>query len=213
MLTTEIINSFLGIKESYQASSTLMNILMDKETREELFRKFLEYETDVSFDWFHVYFEEEHANKKKYAQDFTPNAISQLVSQLVSKKEENGMVFESACGTGGMIIKKWNDDRMKESPFTYKPSEHFFMLEELSDNALPFLLFNLAIRGMNATVFHGDSLSRECKQVYFVQNSKDDHMCFSDINIMPRTKEVEQEFNVLNWVGEEHQHIESKLIV
>ncbi|HCB4343538.1 TPA: SAM-dependent DNA methyltransferase, partial [Listeria monocytogenes] len=37
-LTTETINSLIGIKESYQASDALMKILFDREKREEIFK-------------------------------------------------------------------------------------------------------------------------------------------------------------------------------
>lgn len=206
-LTTDKINELLDIKESYQASDVLLKILFDKTKRENLFRAFLEHEKDLSKDWFHVYFEEEHANKLKFAQDFTPNSISQIVSRIVSENR-GGTTFEPAAGTGGMIIRKWHDDRLRVSPFDYKPSNYFYQMEELSDRALPFLLFNLMVRGMNAIVVHGDALAREAKQVYFIQNFNDDHMQFSDLNVMPHNKIVAKEFDIKKWTQKEINHIE-----
>lgn len=210
MLTTEQINNLLGIKESYQASDALMKILFDKEKREELFREFLEIDHHVDKDMFIVYFEEEHANKKKYAQDFTPNSISKLVSAILGSNGP-GKRLDVASGTGSLIIQKWNDDRQSMPPFMYKPSMFLYQCEELSDRALPFLLFNLMIRGMNASVIHGDSLTREAKQVYFIQNDKDDHMSFSSLNVMPHSKDVERYFDIRKWLEEPLEHIESPL--
>ena len=212
MITTEQINTLLGIKESYQASDVLMKILFDKARREKLFNRFLEIDWDLNKDMFHVYFEEEHANKKKYAQDFTPDSISMLVSKLIDA-EANGMGglrMDVASGTGSLVIKKWVDDRMKHTPFDYYPSMYFYQCEELSDRALPFLLFNLMIRGMNAIVIHGDSLSREAKQVYFIQNTHDDFMRYSDLNVMPHTDLVAKEFDIRKWLEEPVNHIENK---
>lgn len=214
MLTTETINNLLGIKESYQASDALMKILFDRKNREKLFKSFLRIEWHLDHDWFHIYFEEEHANKKKFAQDFTPDSISKLLSLLVNQdsNKSSGTRFDTAAGTGSLIIQKWYSDCVKESPFSYRPSKYLYHCEELSDRALPFLLFNLSIRGMNAIVVHGDALSREAKQVYFLQNDNDDPFQFSSINVMPHNPTVEKEFDIRKWVDPPVNHIESPKI-
>ncbi|MFC0278117.1 N-6 DNA methylase [Enterococcus devriesei] len=205
-LTTDKINELLGIKESYKASDALLEILFDKSKREEMFKVFLEIEWRLDRDWFHVYFEEEHANKKKFAQDFTPDSISRLLSEIAGPSAKN---LDVAAGTGSLMIQKWNQDRISISPFLYRPSMFLYQCEELSDRALPFLLFNLIVRGMNATVVHGDALTREAKQVYFIQNDLDDHMSFSNLNVMPHNKVTEKEFNIRKWLEEPFEHIES----
>ncbi|HAK1465546.1 TPA: SAM-dependent DNA methyltransferase, partial [Listeria monocytogenes] len=53
-LTTETINNLIGIKESYQASDALMKILFDREKREEIFKQFLQHDTHLEKEWFHV---------------------------------------------------------------------------------------------------------------------------------------------------------------
>lgn len=83
---------------------------------------------------------------------------------------------------------------------------------KLGGRSIPFLLFNLMIRGMNATVLHGDSLGREVKQIYFVQNEKNDFMNFSSLNFMPHSKDAERMFNVAKWLEEPIEHLESKEI-
>lgn len=75
-----------------------------------------------------------------------------------------------------------------------------------------FLLFNMLIRGMNGIVVHGDALSREIKNVYFIQNTSDDYMKFSDLNVMPRSEMAEKVFNVHKWIGDGIEHIESPFI-
>ncbi|MDT2783029.1 N-6 DNA methylase [Vagococcus fluvialis] len=208
-LTTDSINELLGIKESYQASDKLMNILFNKEEREKLFRSFLEQNWDMSFDWFHTYFQDEHADRKEKKQDFTPQSISELLVKMTQSEIDNGIRLDVAAGTGGITIEKWNQDRISVPIFSYKPSMFIYQCEELSDRALPFLLFNLAIRGINAIVLHGDVLSREFKQVYFIQNDYDDFMHFSSINIMPHSEIVADEFDVRKWLEEQIEHVES----
>lgn len=207
MLTTKTIHELLGIDEVFKAPDTLMKILFNKSDREELFRQFLEHEWDMSYEWFMSYFEEEQADRKNKKQDFTPQALSKLFSKLVSGNQ----YYEVAAGTGSIMIQAWQEHR-NESPFTYKPSNYWYHVEELSDKAVPFLLFNMLIRGMNGIVVHGDALTREIKNVYFIQNTSDDYMKFSDLNVMPRSELAEKEFNIRKWIGDGIVHVESPYI-
>lgn len=206
MLTAEKINELIGVKESYQASDALMRILFDKPKREKMFKEFLDIDSHLEKDYFHLYFEEEHANKRTYAQDFTPTSVSRLLADIVGI---GGMTMDSPAGTGSLLIQKWDKDRNSKSALSFKPSMFFYHCEELSDRALPFLLFNIMIRGMNCTVLHGDSLSREAKQVYLIHNDKDDHMTYSSLNVMPHNELVKREFQVSQWLEDAIDHIES----
>lgn len=203
---TKRINEIFGVKESYQAPDALMSILYDKERRERVFREMLElFDYDVTYDWFHEYFQDEHADRKKKKQDFTPGGLAELVAQLTTG--DGFTTCDIAAGTGGLTIKAWHGDRLKHSPFDYRPSMYLYHCEELSDRALPFLLFNLAIRGMNATVLHGDALSRRgVKGVFFVQNDYNDHLRFSSINLMPYNDTVRKEFGITSWADEKDRH-------
>lgn len=209
-LDFKTINGIVGVDDSFKMPTILMEKLFDKEKREEMFKEFLEYETNMSFDWFHIYFQEEYAERKTKKQDFTPESLTTLLSALTqTKKTGYGTSLDVAAGTGGLTIKKWHEDRTRCPIFAYKPSDYFYRCEELSDRALPFLLFNLSIRGMNAAVVHGDVLSREVKQIYFIQNDLDDYMTFSSLNIMPHNKNVGKEFDVNKWIEDPIEHIES----
>lgn len=208
MLTTKTIHELLGIDEVFKAPNRLMEILFNKSDREELFKQFLEYEWDMSYEWFMTYFEEEQADRKNKKQDFTPQSVSKMLSKIVG----GNSYFEVAAGTGSIMIQAWQEHRLNESPFTYKPSNYWYHVEELSDRAIPFLLFNMLIRGMNGIVVHGDALTREIKNVYFIQNTKDDYMKFSDLNVMPRNELAEKEFNVRKWIGDGIVHVESPYI-
>lgn len=208
-LNFKTINEIVGVDDSFKMPAILMEKLFDKEKREEMFKEFLEYETNMSFDWFHIYFQEEYAERKAKKQDFTPESITKLLSALTQNETTSSTSLDVAAGTGGLTIKKWYEDRLQCPIFAYKPSNYFYQCEELSDRALPFLLFNLLIRGMNAVVVHGDVLSREVKQIYFIQNETDDFMGFSSLNVMPHTKTVEQFFNVLEWKESAKDYIEN----
>ena len=152
MLTIADINELIGVEESFHASYKLMETLEDREKIEKLFENFLEKEQNLSFDWFTEYFQAEHSDRKGKKQDFTPDGIVSLASGVLGHTASNA---DFCAGTGGLTIKRWAENPEAE-----------FYCEEFSDRAMPFLLFNLAIRNMNAAVAHGDSLSREFKQIY-----------------------------------------------
>lgn len=212
-MNPDTIGELLGVDDPYKAPDKLMRTLLDRAEREDLFRAFLDHETDVSHDWFRAYFEREHAQRKTHKQDFTPQCLSDLLSRVTSEGRKPGdNYYEVAVGTGSIMITQWNTDRYSQNPFTYKPSDWMYHVEELSDRALPFLLFNMLIRGMNGTIVHGDSLARKAKTVWQVFNRNNDFLGFSDLNAFPRTKDTEQMFNIREWEGEEIEHIETPLI-
>lgn len=214
------VNKILGIDESYKAPEKMLNLMLDDKKRPETFKKFLEVSTDMSFDWFHEYYQDEQAERKSQKQDFTPDSIAQLLNDLIEKDRSAGEYFEPAAGTGGVLIKRWWDDRLKDpvhlahvkksvlnknkgiSIFTYDPRNYWYQVEEMSDRALPFLIFNMSIRGMNGAIVQCDSLSRKTKEVYFIRNNTSDFLAFSDVIKMPHTKEVEDFYHIKEWVKE-----------
>ena len=200
------INNLLGIKESYKAPERLMEILyMDKTERDKYFMDFLNaFDKDVTYDWFHDYFQDEHADRKNQKQDFTPQSVSSLLSQMVGT--EGSTYYEPAAGTGGILIERWNQDRMKHSPFDYEPRDYYYTAEELSDRAIPFLLFNMLIRGMNGNVVQCDVLTRESTGAFFIQNDANDFMGFSSLNLLPYNEDTETEFNI-KFVDEKYKPI------
>lgn len=211
MSVTNKINKILNIRDSYKAPDKIYEILTgDIDKRNEVFKQFLElFDYDVSFDWFHQYFQDEHADRKNKKQDFTPNSVSDLLSKMT---QGGSSIYEPTAGTGGVLIRKWQDDRMQTNPFSYRPSDYIFHAEELSDRTIPFLLFNLIIRGMNAIVIHADVLTRDAYGAFFVQNDKDDVIGFSSLNVLPYNEETEKTFNI-KFVEEKYASLtQSKII-
>ena len=206
------INEIVGCNDSFKMPQILMEKLFYRNERERIFREFLQIEHNLDYDWFHIYFQEEFAERKTKKQDFTPDSIGLLLSKIINDESTrgSGANLDVAGGTGGLTIQKWVQDKYATNFFDYKPSNYFYQVEELSDRALPFLLFNLAIRGMNAVVIHGDALHREVHQIYLLENELDSYTSFSTISIFKHTKQVEKEFNVKKWLSEEIDYVESK---
>lgn len=151
-MTKEQINKIIDIDESYKLPQKLMEILMS-DRKNQIFDKFMELNEDLGHDWFTEYFEEQHANKEKYSQDFTPQSLCKLI-ELITKEE-----FESCedicAGTGGLTISVWNKNRSA-----------FFHTEEFSSRVFPLLLLNMAIRNMNGEALLIDVLKRDNSVCY-----------------------------------------------
>lgn len=197
MITIDVVNQILGIKESYQAPEKLMDRMMDDQKRIETFDAFIEHEKDMSKEWFHEYFQDEHADRKAKKQDFTPDSVSNLMSQLVGSDKH--IYYEMAAGTGGILIQHWQEQRCEYGPFIYDPRAFWYQAEELSDRAVPFLIFNMAIRGINGVILHGDALTREFKAVYFIRNMTSDYQTYSEVIKMPKSDALMQELNIKEW--------------
>lgn len=208
-------------------SEYLMHILFDKDKREHLFNQFLTYETDVSYDWFNLYYSQEMTRiSKKHKSYYSPPALGKLAKQLVDVARTDGDTeatknnllathYDVGAGTGQLTVTAWDANRRKHSPFSYKPSMYFYVAEELKEadkpsRSLPFLLFNYLIRGMDGVVIAGDSLTRSISQVYFIQQPEDNHLGFSSLNVMPRTPDTMKAFDVRTWIDKSVEHIEDK---
>lgn len=203
-------NKIFEVEDSYQAPGKIMEILYNKEEREKLFMDILEAnDYNVDNDFFREYFEQEHADRKVKKQDFTPDSVASLMTKITGCGEESGYYYECCAGSGNLAIHFWDNHRKKYSPFDYKPQYHFAVLEELSDRAIPFLIVNMMIRGINCIIIHADSLTRKCKNAYFICNTKNDHLQFSGISNIPHTEQFEKELCVKFISKDCTEHIEA----
>lgn len=189
------VNRLLSIDDSYKAPEKMMALILNPKTAKDLFLRFLtEFNYDLSYEWFNDYFADEHADRKNKKQDFTPTCLSRLIKIMCVG--DSGIIYEPACGTGSTIIQHWYLSAKKVAPWKFNPMATLYFCEELSDKTIPFLLFNIMIRGMNAVVVHGDTLTRKAKNVFHCFNERNDPMGFSDLLVLPHSKRTEEMFNV-----------------
>lgn len=157
MITKEDVNKILNISENYQLRDALMNALFEEKKKNSIFEQFLKLENDLSYEWFTDYFQENQSNRKDLMQDYTPNCICKLISQIVNSNS----VYDECCGIGGLTLSVWNENKNAR-----------FYLEEISDVSIAMLLFNLAIRNMNAYVRQCDILKNETIQCFKVTSGE-----------------------------------------
>lgn len=214
-LTYKDFYEITGATQHSEFETYLKEVLFKPKERKEFYDKLLEVNCKLSEDTFKPYFELYAAERKSNQQDYTPDSVAKLLAVLtrsdpVTLETSKYAGYDATAGTGSLLIQKWNDDRIQESPWSYAPHRYTYRADEMADNAIPYLIHNFALRGMNAIIVHRDVLTGKSKQVYFIQNSNDDFMAYSDINVMPHTKDCMEEFDITEWIQEEIKHVESQ---
>lgn len=149
--------------------------------RNEIYREFLQLnDYDMGRDWFQRVYEEEFSQRKNQGQDFTPIEATELCAMLAGVETAHS-VHEPTAGTGQMIISAWWTWARKRIPWEAFPSLFPVTVWEILDRTIPFLLFNLSIRGIMGYVYHGDTLENTVKRKYILLNRTDDVLGFSEI--------------------------------
>lgn len=174
------LNELLEVSESFEIPIKIMEILSIKEDRERFFSSILLNWDNLQNDLFRDYFQEEQSNRKTLKQDYTPNCICELLSKLQPKGQK---ILDICSGTGSLSISSHKSQ-----------NESFFQCEELSRNALPFLLTNLAIRNFSALVLQKDVLKNQIINIFqLIPGDK-----FSDIKQLDKIEKNEFDIVISN---------------
>lgn len=208
MLTKDDFYTAANVKQHDEFLSFMKEILFDKPKREEFYLKLLDIDWRLDDDHFKRYFEEYLADRKGFKQDFTPRSVAKIACANITPSDR--MFLDPTAGTGTMLIEVWDKSRKMQHPFFYNPAEFWFEAGELDNTAVVFLIHNMAIRGMNGVVVHGDALSREVKQIYFIQNAKNNPIAFSSVNVVPHSEQAAKYLNVKKWTEDEINYIEDE---
>lgn len=113
---------------------------------------------DLSKDWLQMIFQYYQADRKEKKQDYTPKSLAVFLSRLISGSVE---IIDMCAGSGALTIQEWI-----ENP------DAVFELYEIDENVIPFLLFNLVLRNISATVYHGDVLQNEFSKKYKIRKGE-----------------------------------------
>lgn len=179
-MTREDLFAIFSIKDLMDLPNAITKVLEGNvEDRNEIYKELIKLNNyDLSYDWFQQIYENELSERKHKKQDFTPNDLGLLCSQLTSQV---GSLHEPTAGNGSMIIADWHQRCIKLLPWEHFPSQNMVTCWELSDRSIPILLLNLSIRGIMGYVYHGDVLEKYVKQKYILLNKDDNTIGFSDI--------------------------------
>lgn len=153
-LTSKVIE-LLNIENPEQIPDSLMEIVLNGKT--EYFDGFCNLVEDLSIDWLQKIFQYYLADRKVKMQDYTPVSLARFVGKLVQTENEHS-VYDLCAGSGALTIQKWNLN-----------NELNFVCYEYDKTVIPILLFNLAVRNINAVVINGDALQDDVFTTYLVK--------------------------------------------
>lgn len=137
--------------------NSLMNVAINNNT--EIYDKYLLIvNNDLDVDYLQMVYQYYYADRKDKKQDYTPSTLSDFVGRIIG---ESDVVIDMCAGSGALTIQRWKRNH-----------EQKFRLYELDKNVIPFLLFNLAIRNINASVIRGDVLQDDVYEQWVVRKGE-----------------------------------------
>lgn len=93
------------------------------------------------------------ADRKEKMQDYTPKSIAKFMGSLIHEDSEK--IIDFCAGSGALTIQKWN-----------MTPDQYFELYEYDEKVMPFLLFNMAVRNIECTVYQADVLLDNIYHIY-----------------------------------------------
>lgn len=142
-LTEESLKIF-EVESIEELSDKIMQICINN--KKEYFKEFKDLVQDLETDWLQKIFQYYEADRKEKKQDYTPKTLAELVAKLSQQKEEE-TVIDMCAGSGALTIQKWKTNKKLK-----------FICQEYDEKVIPYLLFNLMLRNIEAEVQQIDVL-------------------------------------------------------
>ena len=148
---------------------TIFNVPIGQ-LRDALMQSVTEYNTDImdrfcdivkqdlSIDHLQMIYQYYLADRKEKKQDYTPKCLAELMGKLAGESET---LIDMCAGSGALTIQSWVENKNRS-----------FILYELDENVIPFLLFNLSLRNIQATIIRSDVLSGEVFDMWTIKKGE-----------------------------------------
>ena len=161
------IREVLGVSDMAKLSERLMQILESSDC-EMVFDSYVAVVDDLKTDYlqksYQFWLADRGSGSKQ--QDFTPASLAKLTAVLM-QAQDGDTIYDVCAGSGALTIAAWNNNKNLR-----------FVCHEFDAGVIPVLLFNLAIRGIEAVVLRGDVLKNEIVQAWkIVPNGKYGAVC------------------------------------
>lgn len=150
------INDIFNISTTKELTEKLKDITLNN--KKEYYEKFIDVVKDLKIDWLQKIYQYYEADRKEKKQDYTPSSLAKLVSKLSNGDE---IVTDLCSGSGALTIQKWVANKNQK-----------FICKEIDENVIPYLLFNLAVRNIDAMVYNMDILQDEIFHEYKVSSEE-----------------------------------------
>lgn len=154
----EKFKTIIEVNDINGASSELLRKVVDN--RLEMYDKWVLEVGELENDTLQPIFQYYYADRKNKMQDYTPKSLARLTC-MIAGIEKGGKVYDMCSGSGALTIQAW----------VINP-ECTFICQEFDERVIPFLLFNLCVRNIQAVVIHGDVLLEEQFKIYKVEKGE-----------------------------------------
>lgn len=145
------------ISDIKKLSDALMECVIRNDTdKMQAFRDLVE--NDLSRDWLQMIYQYYCADRKEKKQDYTPKCLAGFMSRLIGEADT---IVDLCAGSGALTIQRWCQNHDQK-----------FRLYELDEKVIPYLLFNLALRNISASVCRADVIRDEVYEQWTVQKGE-----------------------------------------
>ena len=153
MELTELLNkikTLFNANDTKQLTDRLIDVSINNDFK--YHKSFVDIVGDLKTDWLQMIYQYYEADREDKKQDYTPKTIGVLLCQLLG---ECSKVYDQCAGSGSLTIQYWSQHPDTE-----------FICEELDENVMPYLLFNLSVRNIKGYVVRKDILADETYHCY-----------------------------------------------
>ena len=154
-LSTKVLEEF-GVRTVDKLGDALMECVLSNDVKKlSAFELLVE---DLTVDWLQKIYQYYQADRKGNKQDYTPKSVAEFVTRLCGTSD---VTIDMCAGSGALTIQRWSECK-----------EGAFVLHEIDKNVIPYLLFNMALRNIECTVYNDDVLQQEIIKTYFVKKGE-----------------------------------------
>lgn len=166
--------SLCNVDSIQDISSVLLKVSLENDTS---FFDNYNNTVDNSKDWLQALWQYYEADRTEKKQDYTPKSLCELVAMLGGEADS----IYDCCGGSGALTKAYMRNHNVKNIY----------VEELDENAIPFLLFNLCLSNANGYVVNCDVLTREKKKAYKLSKGEKYSYC-EEITDFSKLEKAEQ---------------------
>nr|DAF34265.1 MAG TPA: N-6 DNA Methylase [Caudoviricetes sp.]DAZ04089.1 MAG TPA: N-6 DNA Methylase [Caudoviricetes sp.] len=161
-----------------EIGNNLFRVVLSNETQ--FYDEYNELVANESKDWLQALWQYYEADRTEKKQDYTPKSLCKLVSALVGDCET---IYDCCGGSGALTLQNLKDKAISN-----------VYIEELDENVIPFLLFNLSLHNANGYVINGDVLKQEKYKIYQLSNGEK----YSTVKIVDNVPDFKADVAVSN---------------
>lgn len=113
---------------------------------------------DLSQDYLQKIYQYYVADRENKKQDFTPHCLAEFLGLLVGNEDD---IVDLCAGSGALTIQKW-----QQNPDVQ------YECYEVDKQVIPYLLFNMVIRNISASVYRSDALQYEVYDQWLIRKGE-----------------------------------------